>query len=65
MGNSFEEAKGKERTEKEKYGDRNKNVYFYFFRIGILRLTKMKPGIGKPVRQSILLVSTRKTDFFL
>jgi hypothetical protein len=29
--NSFEEAKGREITEKERGGDRNKTVYFFFY----------------------------------
>jgi hypothetical protein len=33
--NSFEEAKGREITEKETGGDRNKTVYFYFFGIAV------------------------------
>jgi hypothetical protein len=30
--NSFEEAKGREITEKERGGDRNKTVYFFFMK---------------------------------
>jgi hypothetical protein len=33
---SFEEARGRERTEKEKGGGRNKTIYFYFFGIAVI-----------------------------